>query len=1293
MSKGVIGAVIVFSLLLLAFTQAAQSPQVDILKQYQKIQSEAKNYRLFSYDDGAPKGSSYESKVDNFGYLWIATDYTQIHRFNGSSFMDILAQLPATERDSLLSYSLTQDNEKRIYLVGKHYLYRWNGYKLLKYAFPKDDRIREYREINGKLLAVGNNGYAVLNYDKWIYTRIPIKHYKEDGTHNIVILTKHGFYSPYKSKRQDFCIDNHNRLYQMHYDSFGGTEDGSQGLSNSGEDFSISRYSAAGIETLPCLTQAERYKLFFQNQLEFSPVFRINPQSEVSIVFAGTEHRFLWDLKKGAFRLNTLPNSKLLSCSSYLGEHRKVLTYSRADTLFIKEFYMDVPLPIRGYYYPNFRSDRNYRIAFENDWLFVNEKYSQQTVVLKIVPGLSYMNPVSTPELNSGREYATLRETCEPMYEGNKIVYTRSDPKLSGVHSVYLIDVETNSCQTLQVADNAPYLSVLDYNVNNNSILVAGKEGILLLSLASVVEKQHSYDKINEYSIPTILHTKWGVVISIFEWDKDVTRLLINSSGSIKELQISGFLRVMHASNEQPVLKLLIHGDDKLREERINLTTGKVISQSSLDKLQQVSSFNVTAFYLNKDLTFSLQSSDSTIAGNVKAITQPWNEILDTQRIVRDDLPESLTLNLVDEETVFLPSSEYLITSNENGFRALARSDISYEKPPLPPDKVVLSGNPPDKFLTAALLYNCKTNKVYEKPNWVRAFTVQDKWIDKTKIVYVEKQKEGKALRISDYQDKELKTDNRDFVLPLSGNYLPNYELFIDYDCYFPLIDKMLYYRYKGVWDKLVTGDNPQYGELKSVNRDNNDLWLVYENALIRFSLLTQQSFVFTSRHGLPEDLLDMYEVASTHYLVTRSGIYSFAPQEEGSTLQIPWLTVNGTKFAAFTMNKFSYKQNSIIIPVDILNSMFPERIKLNYRLLGYEKDWKQRDYSPQIEYPKLPPGHYEFQINATSPTGLKSKTVSLFIIIKPPVYGTWWAYLIYSFALLYLGRYLYRLRTRQLTARNEALENTIAIRTSELREEQQRIKESIQYAALIQKSILPQAADLAQAFRENFVIWQPRDIVGGDFYWMHTLESGEIFFAVIDCTGHGVPGALLSMTVNSLLSNLIRDRGMQKPSEVLTEIHREMGKVLHQEREHAQQDGLEIALVRIDKASGKLVFSGAGLHLLHYNLQSQALQQIRGDRYGLGGVKWHKELAFIDHVLEYDAKARIYLYTDGIIDQPVPRYGKTIRLGHVEWLNWISQLASEPFESQEFTINERLATMFAYHEQRDDITIVGIGL
>ena len=167
----------------------------------------------------------------------------------------------------------------------------------------------------------------------------------------------------------------------------------------------------------------------------------------------------------------------------------------------------------------------------------------------------------------------------------------------------------------------------------------------------------------------------------------------------------------------------------------------------------------------------------------------------------------------------------------------------------------------------------------------------------------------------------------------------------------------------------------------------------------------------------------------------------------------------------------------------------------------------------------------------------------------------------------------------------------------------------------------------------------------------------------------------------------------MHNPAEILTRMHREIGAALHQQVEHTQQDGIDIAMVKIDKSAKEFCFSGAGLHLLHYNSSTQQVIQTKGDKFGLGGLKWHSELAFCAHTIAYDEPNRIYLYTDGIIDQPSAIIPKTKRMGSPAWLGYVTELAELPFEEQQESCNRFITDLLTIHEQRDDITIIGLEL
>ncbi len=446
-----------------------------------------------------------------------------------------------------------------------------------------------------------------------------------------------------------------------------------------------------------------------------------------------------------------------------------------------------------------------------------------------------------------------------------------------------------------------------------------------------------------------------------------------------------------------------------------------------------------------------------------------------------------------------------------------------------------------------------------------------------------------------------------------------------------------------------------------------------------------------TERWGAPEGRIFLGESKGRVLVVCGQSLYLFRSPTKQENLVIPGYWVNEKAYSSSMMRSFNHSTRTIRFPIFIINSLYPEKCQLEYKLSGYNKYPVQIPFTPELRFDGLKPGFYRLTVTATTEMGHKLHSPTIEFRILHPFYLTWWAYLIYS-VLAGLGVfYLIRWRTRQLKKRNQDLEQTVEERTAELKERQLRIQESIEYAALIQKSILPQQEEMIRLFRKHFVIWQPRDIVGGDFYWMHAVSSDTIFFAVIDCTGHGVPGALLSMTVNAVLDKLVRDIGMREPGQILSTMHSEIGKALHQDMEHTQQDGIEIALLRFDKAADEVCFSGAGLHLLHKS--GGSLHHIRGSKYGLGGIKWHSHLNFSETTLSYSKSDLFYLYTDGIVDQPVENIDKPIRMGHTQWLEFISSISDKPFIEQQESCKNLIDDMLKVHKQRDDITIIGLAL
>jgi serine phosphatase RsbU (regulator of sigma subunit) len=364
-------------------------------------------------------------------------------------------------------------------------------------------------------------------------------------------------------------------------------------------------------------------------------------------------------------------------------------------------------------------------------------------------------------------------------------------------------------------------------------------------------------------------------------------------------------------------------------------------------------------------------------------------------------------------------------------------------------------------------------------------------------------------------------------------------------------------------------------------------------------------------------------------------------------------------------------------------------KCRIKYRLVGYDRDYQIRAYTPYLEFRKLKPGRYSLDLAAYSPEGYYSEGKGLVSFrITPPLWANIYAYLLYLLLISGSIYALFRYRTRALALQKLALEDTVALRTQELREKQDSMMQSIEKASLIQSSILPLPGDLEELLPQRFIIFKPRDGVSGDFYWLHQ-EAESFYLALVDCTGHGVPGALIAVMGNSILISLVKDRGISEPKDILTLAHREIGKFLHQQSSLNQQDGFEIALMQVFPEVRKICFAGAKRPLYVYH--EGKMLKIPAERNAIGGLKWHQELMFSSTTFAYRSNTRLYLFTDGIVDQPHPAYGR--KLGSKRWLELLTENAGMPMQNQAMVIENTLQQMLEYSDQRDDISIIGVEL
>ncbi|GAK50107.1 serine/threonine protein kinases [Candidatus Moduliflexus flocculans] len=255
----------------------------------------------------------------------------------------------------------------------------------------------------------------------------------------------------------------------------------------------------------------------------------------------------------------------------------------------------------------------------------------------------------------------------------------------------------------------------------------------------------------------------------------------------------------------------------------------------------------------------------------------------------------------------------------------------------------------------------------------------------------------------------------------------------------------------------------------------------------------------------------------------------------------------------------------------------------------------------------------------------------------------------------------------------------------AELAEKNRQITSSIQYARRIQEALLPSPERMAQAsLGEYFILYLPLSIVSGDFYWLAQVND-DTLTAVVDCTGHGVSGALLSMIGQMLLNKIVVEERILDPAQILERLHGDVRAAL-QQRTGEAMDGMDVSLCRLHSERDRVTFAGAKRPL--YHVTPQGLQEIKGDRKPIGGRQKEDYRAFTNRDIAVKPGDMLYLCSDGLADQPDPDEQK---FGSPQLRAVLAELAPLPLDTQKARVIERLQAHQRHEPQRDDITMLGI--
>lgn len=508
---------------------------------------------------------------------------------------------------------------------------------------------------------------------------------------------------------------------------------------------------------------------------------------------------------------------------------------------------------------------------------------------------------------------------------------------------------------------------------------------------------------------------------------------------------------------------------------------------------------------------------------------------------------------------------------------------------------------------------------------------------------------------------------------------------------------------------------------------ENPDMiWLGTDKGVKYYNKKTNQvEFTIDSREGLLGNEISVdglyLDKSNILWIGTYHGIATFDIKKKKTEkftpiCRIESITINGKNY--FKMPELlKSNQNNIRFEISGLSFKDENSVEYEYYLQGLNNEFASSKGEKNIAiFPYLPSGKYSFKYRTKGKDGIWSYFKSVNFEIRKPVYLEWWFIIPLIFIILIGFWLISKWRMRVLQKQNEKLEKIVSERTFEITEknteleaqkeeikaqrdlaEQQRdeithqkkdIEDSILYAKRIQNAILPPKKLISKAMPENFILFKPRDIVSGDFYW--AAEKNDItHYAAADCTGHGVPGAFMSMLGISFLNDIIRTaRTELKASEILDKLKEKVIDALHQTGESQEaKDGMDISLCKVNRKKGIVEFAGAFNPL--YIVRKGKILIYEADRMPIGIYDFDGAGdKFTNHIIKLQKGDSLYNFSDGYADQFGGSRDKKFMIGRFKKM--LLKIQNLSMEEQREYLENTIDSWMENYEQIDDILVIG---
>ncbi|HYG53237.1 MAG TPA: triple tyrosine motif-containing protein, partial [Flavobacteriales bacterium] len=499
----------------------------------------------------------------------------------------------------------------------------------------------------------------------------------------------------------------------------------------------------------------------------------------------------------------------------------------------------------------------------------------------------------------------------------------------------------------------------------------------------------------------------------------------------------------------------------------------------------------------------------------------------------------------------------------------------------------------------------------------------------------------------------------------------------------------------------------------------NNNLWLITAKGITRFNTVTNKWKTYDVTDGLQSNEFSANSILHTDdgYILCAGakGINYFLPEHLRENLTVPGVVItnfllrnqplrSNKVISEITEVKLDYNHYFFTIEFAALDFTNVGKNKYRYRLEGFNNEWVDLGHKRQVTFVNLDPGEYLFRVAGSNNDGTWNEEGAILkITITPPFWQTTWFYILCGIAII-AGIYAFiKFRERKLNREKAVLEEKVNVRTVELREEKEKvegankeIRDSINYAQKIQNAIMPTEEDFKKTLPNSFILFKPKDIVSGDFYWISHLPEGTVLYATADCTGHGVPGGFMSMLGTSFLNEIVNEKNITDPAKVLGILREKVIAALKQTGSAGEnKDGMDITLVKLDLKNKKLVYAGANNPIWIQRKGETGMVELKPDKQPIG--YYVNQTEFTNQTVPLQKGDCVFSFTDGFADQFGGPRGKKFKYSSLE--KTLLELDKNNFSRASEKMNAILEEWKTWaqngeskgYEQTDDVCVIGV--